>query len=290
MRLSPGLLYMLASTALLALVNVAVKKLDGLPTAEIIFARCLISLTLTVIQLRRTGVPVWGPPAARGNLWARGIFGAGSIIGGFLALKALPLGGAVTLTYLAPVVTAVAAIWLAGESLKPWQWLFYALAVTGVVLAKGTEGLLSAGVLVGVGAAVSSGLSSVFLRRVGDKIAPLVPVFYFNLVPLAIAAVWMLFDLQLPRGAEWAWLALAGLFTHVALWCVTQAFQEKQANFVAALDYLGLLYATALGYFVFDEEIKATVYPGIALVLVGVLLNAWYTSRQPEKDPAPDNH
>jgi drug/metabolite transporter (DMT)-like permease len=282
MRLSSGLLYMLASTALLALVNVAVKKLDGLPTAEIIFARCLISLTLTVIQLRRTGVPVWGPPAARGSLWARGIFGAGSIIGGFLALKVLPLGGAVTLTYLAPVVTAVAAIWLLGEPLRPWQWLFYALAVAGVVLAKGTEGLLSAGVLLGVGAAVSSGLSSVFLRRAGEQVAPLVPVFYFNLVPLAIATVWMLFALELPHGTEWGWLALAGLLTHVALWCVTQAYQEKQASFVAALDYLGLIYATALGYFVFGDEIDATVYAGIALIVLGVLLNAWYTSRQKE--------
>ncbi|MDO7885228.1 DMT family transporter [Hymenobacter cheonanensis] len=284
MRLSPGILYMLASTALLALVNVAVKKLAGLPTAEIIFARCFISLALTVWQLRRTGVPVWGPPEARGNLWARGIFGAGSIIGGFLALKVLPLGGAVTLGYLAPVITAVAAIWLVGEPLKPWQWLFYGLAVAGVLLAKGTAGLLSAGVLLGVGAAVASGLSSVFLRRVGDKIAPLVPVFYFNLVPLAIASVWMLVGFELPHGTEWAWLALAGGLTHVALWCVTQAFQEKQANFVAALDYLGLIYATALGYFVFGDKVKLTVYPGIALILLGVLLNAWYTSR-PEKKP-----
>jgi drug/metabolite transporter (DMT)-like permease len=283
MRVSPGILYMLASTALLALVNVAVKKLDGVPTAEIIFARCFISLSLTVWQLRRTHEPVWGPPAARFNLWARGVFGAGSIILGFLALKVLPIGGAVTLSYLAPVVTAVAAIWLVGEPLRPWQWLFYGLAVAGVGLAKGTTGLLSAGVLLGVGAAVSSGLSSVFLRRVGDKIAPLVPVFYFNLVPLAIASVWMLFDFRLPHGTDWAWLALAGVFTHVALWCVTQAFQEHEANYVAALDYLGLIYAIALGYFVFGDEIKPTVYPGIGLVLLGVGLNAWYLSRQAEQ-------
>lgn len=271
---------MLASTALLAFVNVAVKKLDGLPTAEIIFARCFISLSLTVWQLRRTHEPVWGPPAARFNLWARGIFGAGSITLGFLALRVLPIGGAVTLSYLAPVVTAVAAIWLVDEPLRPWQWLFYGLAVAGVVLAKGTAGLLSAGVLLGVGAAVSSGLSSVFLRRAGDKIAPLVPVFYFNLVPLAIASGWMLFDIKLPHGTDWAWLALAGVFTHVALWCVTQAFQEHEANYVAALDYLGLFYAIALGYFVFGDEVKPTVYPGIALVLLGVGLNAWYMSRR----------
>jgi|GEM_PF-1335272 len=284
MRISPGILYMLASTALLAVVNVAVKKLADVPTAEIIFARCLISLSLTVWQLRRTGVPVWGPPEARFNLLGRGVFGAGSLVLGFLALRALPIGGASALSYLAPVVTAVAAIWLVGEPLKPWQWLFYALAVGGVLLAKGTAGLLSAGVLLGVGAAVSSGLSSVFLRRVGDKIAPLVPVFYFNLVPLAIAAVWMLFDLKLPQGTDWAWLALAGLFTHVALWCVTQAFQEHEANFVAALDYLGLIYATALGYYVFGDKVKVSVYPGIALILLGVSLNAWYMSQQ-EKQP-----
>ncbi len=282
MRLSPGILYMLAATALLAVVNVAVKKLDGVPTAEIIFARCLISLSLTVWQLRRTGVPVWGPPPERGNLLGRGVFGAGSLILGFLALKVLPLGGAVTLSYLAPVVTAVAAIWLVGEPLKPWQWLFYALAVAGVVLAKGTAGLLSAGVLLGVGAAVSSGLSSVFSRRVSDQVPPLVPVFYFNLVPLVIAAGWMLTDLKLPHGTDWAWLALAGVFTHVALWCVTLAFNKQQANYLATLDYLGLIYATALGYFVFGDKIKPVVYPGIALVLLGVGLNAWYTS-QPAK-------
>jgi len=287
MRISPGILYMLASTALLAVVNVAVKKLDDVPTAEIIFARCLISLSLTVWQLRRTGVPVWGPPAARSSLLGRGIFGAGSLILGFLALRVLPLGGAVTLSYLAPVVTAVAAIWLVGEPLRPWQWLFYGLAVAGVVVAKGTAGLLSAGVLLGVGSAVSSGLSSVFLRRVGDKIAPLVPVFYFNLVPLAICSVWMLFGLKLPHGTDWAWLALAGGFTHVALWCVTQAFQAHEANFVAALDYLGLIYATVLGYFVFGDKITFSVYPGIALILLGVLLNAWYTSRE-DKQPEAD--
>jgi drug/metabolite transporter (DMT)-like permease len=281
MRLSPGIIYMLASTALLAVVNVAVKKLPDLPTAEIIFARCLISLSLTVWQLHRTNTPIWGPPEARFNLLGRGVFGAGSLILGFLALRVLPLGSAVTLSYLAPVVTAVSAIWLIGEPLRPWQWLFYALAVGGVVLAKGAAGLLSAGVLLGVGSAVSSGLSSVFLRRAGDKIAPLVPVFYFNVVPLAIAAVWMLFDLKLPHGAEWGWLLLAGLFTHVALWCITHAFQKQEANFVAALDYLGLIYATTLGYLVFGDKIKPTVYPGIALVLVGVGLNAWYSTKYP---------
>jgi drug/metabolite transporter (DMT)-like permease len=281
MRISPGIFYMLASTALLAVVNVAVKKLPDLPTAEIIFARCFISLSLTVWQLRRTGMPVWGPPEARLNLLGRGVFGAGSLILGFLALRVLPLGSAVTLSYLAPVVTAVAAIWLIGEPLRPWQWLFYALAVTGVLVAKGTAGFLSAGVLLGVGSAVSSGLSSVFLRRAGNKIAPLVPVFYFNVVPLVIASVWMLFDLKLPHGAEWGWLLLAGLFTHVALWCVTHAFQKQQASFVAALDYLGLIYATALGYLIFGDKVKFSVYPGIALILAGVLLNAWYTSRKP---------
>jgi drug/metabolite transporter (DMT)-like permease len=286
MRFSPGIFYMLASTALLALVNVAVKKLPDLPTAEIIFARCLISLVLTVWQLHRTDTPILGPPETRFNLLGRGVFGAGSIILGFLALKALPLGAAATLSYLAPVVTAVVAIWLIGEPLKPWQWLFYAMAVAGVVVAKGTAGLLSAGVLLGVGSAVSSGVSSVFLRRAGDKVAPLVPVFYFNVVPLAISAVWMLFGLKLPHGVEWAWLLLAGLFTHVALWCVTHAFQKQQANFVAALDYLGLIYATALGYFVFGDKVKFSVYPGIALLLVGVGLNVWYTSRQEKKETA----
>lgn len=277
---------MLASTALFATVNVAVKKLDTVPTAEIIFFRCVISLGLTTWQLRRENTPAWGLPEERWNLLGRGLTGAGSLIMGFLALHTLPLGGAVTLSYLAPVVTAVTASWLVGEPLRAWQGAFYALAVAGVMLAKGTQGLLSAGVLLGVGAALASGLSSVFLRRLGKDVKPLIPVFYFNLVPLPIVVVWLLFGWKTPHGVEWAWLLAAGLLTHLGLWCVTQAFQQKQAAFVAALDYLGLLYGALLGYFIFGDKIKPTFYPGVALVLAGVALNAWYVTRHPAEEPA----
>jgi hypothetical protein len=40
------------------------------------------------------------------------------------------------------------------------------------------------------------------------------------------------------------------------------------------------LYTTALSYFVFGDDIKPAVYPGIAPVLLGAGLNAWYTGRQ----------
>jgi hypothetical protein len=46
------------------------------------------------------------------------------------------------------------------------------------------------------------------------------------------------------------------------------------------------LYATALGFFVFGDDIKPAVYPGIAPVLRGASLNAWYTGRQKEAQEA----
>ncbi len=72
-----------------------------------------------------------------------------------------------------------------------------------------------------------------------------------------------------------------GLLTQAALWCVTRSYQHgQQAAGIAALDYLGLLYAAAFGYWFFDEKIKPLAYGGMALVLLGVGLNAWHSSQE----------
>nr|GFC94528.1 hypothetical protein [Tanacetum cinerariifolium] len=43
-----------------------------------------------------------------------------------------------------------------------------------------------------------------------------------------------------------------------------------------------------LGYFIFGDKVKFSVYPGIALLLLGVGLNVWYTSRQEAKEKPTD--
>ena len=272
---------MLAATLLFALVNIGLKQLPSLPALEIILFRSVISLAITLVQLRWVGVAPWGHRPQRPDLLLRGLAGTAALVLGFLTIKQLPLAPAVTLQYLGPVFTAVAGIWLLGQPVRPWQWVFFGISLGGVAVAQGLSGLGWAGVGLGVGAAAASGLSYVFTSRVGTKEHPLVIIFYFQLVTLPIAAVGCLFGWHQPAGAEWAWLLAIGLCTQAALWCVTNSYQGgRQAAGIAALDYLGLLYAAAFGYWFFGEKITLATYVGTGLVLLGVALNAWYSSQK----------
>ena len=281
----PAILYLLASTLLFALVNVCIKKLPDLSAVEIILFRSAISLALTLAMLRGAHTAPWGHAPQRADLIWRGIMGTAALVLGFLTIKLLPLAPAVTLQYLGPIFTAVAGIWLLKQPVQAWQWLFFALSLGGVVVSQGVSGLGWAGVALGLGAAATSGLSYVFSSRVGQKEHPLVIIFYFQLITLPVAGVWTAFDWHLPHGREWAWLAAVGLLTQGALWCVTQSYQRgQQAAGIAALDYLGLVYAAAFGYWFFSEKIKPLAYGGMALVLLGVALNAWYTAQHAPAD------
>ena len=275
---------MLLSTLLFAGMNACVKQLHHLPTLEIIFFRSIFSIVASYVALRRLGVAPFGHN--RRLLISRGSTGALALICYFLSLQNLPLATAVTVQYLAPIFTAVMGIWLVGEGVRGWQWLLFGLSFGGVLLvqqggpvaaAGGASGLLFLGI--GVLGALVSGLSYNAIRNLRGREHPLVIVFYFPLISLPISAVACLFHWVAPHGIDWFWLLACGIFTQGAQLTMTRAYQMERLSRVAPLNYLGMFYALGLGYLFFNERFGLLAYGGMALVLLGVGLNAWYTSR-----------
>ena len=275
---------MLLSTLLFAGMNACVKQLHHLPALEIIFFRSIFSIVASYVALRRLGVAPFGHN--RRLLISRGSTGALALICYFLSLQNLPLATAVTVQYLAPIFTAVMGIWLVGEGVRGWQWLLFGLSFGGVLLvqqggpvaaAGGASGLLFLGI--GVLGALVSGLSYNAIRNLRGREHPLVIVFYFPLISLPISAVACLFHWVAPHGIDWFWLLACGIFTQGAQLTMTRAYQMERLSRVAPLNYLGMFYALGLGYLFFNERFGLLAYGGMALVLLGVGLNAWYTSR-----------
>ena len=284
-EITPGVRQMLLSTLLFAGMNACVKQLHHLPALEIIFFRSIFSIVASYVALRRLGVAPFGHN--RRLLISRGSTGALALICYFLSLQNLPLATAVTVQYLAPIFTAVLGIWLVGEGVRGWQWVFFGLSFGGVLLvqqggpvaaagAGGASGLLFLGI--GVLGALVSGLSYNAIRKLRGREHPLVIVFYFPLISLPISAVACLFYWVAPHGIDWLWLLACGIFTQGAQLTMTRAYQMERLSRVAPLNYLGMFYALGLGYLFFDERFGVLAYGGMALVLLGVGLNAWYTS------------
>ena len=149
---------MLISTFCFSLMTIGVKYLNHIPFFELVFFRCIVSLGLTYYYIRRNKLNPWGNN--KKLLIQRGLYGTVALCLLFLSIQNLPLASASTLSYLAPIFTAIFAIFLLKEKVKNIQWLCFMIAFAGIILIKGFDGKVSLFFLiVAVSSAILAGFS-----------------------------------------------------------------------------------------------------------------------------------
>lgn len=288
---SKGIQYILLSTLCFSLVNVFVKLLgkptvltpniQEYPTHELVFFRSLISLSITAALLKKKRLPLLG--TNKKWLIIRGVFGVMALTTFFYTLKELPLAVAVTVQYLSPLFTVLFAIWIIKEKVNPLQWLFFAVALIGIAvisLRNVDSGTLNASeispfwILMGIMSAVFSGVAYTAILKCKETDSALNIVLYFPLIATPIMGIWCLFDFVMPRGIEWLFLLIIGLFTQFAQVFMTKALHEGGAAKITPFKYLGAIYAFFIGLLLFGEVLSWTALAGIFLILIGVLGNA----------------
>lgn len=274
---------MLLSTLFFSLMNVCVKMVSHIPAIEVILFRSVVSLVMSYAVLRSKRVSVWGSNYKL--LIARGIAGAIALMLFFTTLQKIPLATAATIQYLSPIFTTIMGIFIVKEKVKPWQWLFFAVSFGGILVIEGVDTAAdSFYVWLGVLSGVFSGLAYSFIRRLNTREHPLVIVFYFPLVALPVSGIYSLFNWVQPQGWDWAILLLVGVLTQLGQYYMTMSYQAEEISKVANLNYIGIVYALSLGYILFDEQFEWATYLGMALVLVGVILNVHYKNRLSQRE------
>jgi drug/metabolite transporter (DMT)-like permease len=267
--------YMLLSVLGFAMMNLMVKFLGRLPATELVLFRSLISIAITAYFLRKRHIPFFGNQ--KKYLILRGVFGVTALSLFFYTLQELPLASAITIQYLSPIFTAFFAIFILGEKMFKWQWLFFLISFSGIALIKGFDPNISLPLFImGLGSAIFAGLAYNCIRKVKDTDHPLVVVFYFPLIAIPIMAVISIFNWVTPMGWEWMFLLLMGLFTQVGQIYMTRALQAGEANEIVAFKYLGIVFALGFDLVIFNVTYKPMALVGIGLVLFGVLLNVGF--------------
>ena len=269
---------MLIATVFFSLMNLSVKMLPHIPAIEIVFFRSLVSFVLSWLILKRKKIPLFGNN--KKLLISRGVTGALALMMYFYTLQRIPLATAVTLQYLSPIFTTLIGIYFVRERIRWLQILFFMLSFAGIVMIEGFDPRLTVVfTLIGVLSAFFSGISYNIIRRLSTSEHPLVIVFYFPLVTLPVAGIWSALTWVQPKAWDWALLILVGVLTQFAQFYMTKSYQNEKLANVANLNYLGIIYALGLGYVFFEETFSLLTFLGMALVLVGVILNVNFTRR-----------
>jgi drug/metabolite transporter (DMT)-like permease len=263
---------MLLAGMFFALMQVLVKFVPHLPVIEIIFFRSLFSLGFTYVILKKNRVALFGNN--KKLLVMRGVSGSIGLVLFFYTLQHIPLASAVTIQYLSPVFTTILGVFLVKEKVRPIQFLYFAIAFGGILVIEGFDPRISpVFLLIGVTSAFFSGLAYNIIRKLKNTEHPLVIVFYFPLVTLPIASVFCIIYWEWPSGWDWVILLGVGIFTQLAQYYMTMAYQNAKLSKIASLNYIGILYALGFGFVFFDERFNLLTYSGMALVLAGVILN-----------------
>lgn len=270
------ILLMIISTLAFAGVNAIIKYLDRFGEFQLVFFRSVVSLIITVVQLRLFKLSPWG--VNKPVLFLRGLAGVAALIMGFVLIKNVPLGTAITLNYLSPIFTALIASYWLKEKIKPLQWSFLLLCVLGVAILKDGEiSLTGEMLLLGLGASALAGLAYNCVRVCKETDHPLVVVFYFPFVstPIALILIFLFQGWLWPSFSEWMIILLLGSLTQVAQITLTKALQTDKAANAAVLKYLGVIHAFLIGWFYFGEELVIESVIGVLVVLLGIVLFGW---------------
>jgi drug/metabolite transporter (DMT)-like permease len=215
----------------------------------------------------------------------------------FAAIARLPIGLALLLEYLAPLLVALWARFVLREPVRAWLWPGLALSLLGLALVAqvggGGAGLDGLGVLAGLTAAVAFAVYFLVGERLVRRRDPVTTTFW----GFAVAAVlwtaaepwWPVLDRSasatatLPDGlpgelsgavvpllAVLAWVVLLG--TIVPFAAETAALRHLPATVVTVIATLEPVGAALLAWWWFAESLDALQVVGVGLVVGGVVL------------------
>lgn len=279
MILRKVLIYMSLGALAFTIMNTMVKHLAEFNVYEIVFFRGLGSLLITMALIYRLKLPIFGNQ--KKLLVIRAITGTSSMTLFFASMKYLSAATAVSLRYLAPIFSAVFAIYFLKEKIKLPQWLFFIISFTGVLILKGFDANVSnIGLGLIMAAAVLSGLVYISISKIGPRDHPLIIINYFMFTATVFGGIMAIPYWQSPQGLDWAFLTTLGIFGFVGQFFMTKAFQIAANNLVAPLKYLEVLFTGIIGFLWLGESYTIWSLLGILLIVTGLVSNVVYKSRR----------
>ena len=256
------------------------------PSGEAVFFRSVFAMPVIVVWLgmRRELATGFRASNPLGHVW-RGLVGTIAMGLGFAGLGYLPLPEVTAIGYAAPLLTVIFAAMFLGEDVRAFRITAVALGLIGVLIVVWPRLSITSGdhlsqaqafgAILVLGGAVFAALAQVFVRKlVMTEKTPAI-VFYFSLTATLLSLATLPFGWVIPNATEAALLIGAGLLGGVGQIFLTSSYREADASVVAPFDYASMIFALAIGYFVFAEVPTTTMLIGASVVVLAGCLIIW---------------
>jgi drug/metabolite transporter (DMT)-like permease len=276
---SLGIALKLAATLAFSLMYVAIKLAGSVPLGEVIFFRGLFAIAPLLVVSFYTHGP--GSLIRTTHPWLhlrRSIAGTTGMFLNFAALMRLPLADVTAFSFVAPIFATVLAALLLNEKVGPHRAAAVVIGFAGVMMMVEPHVVLNGfatgspiGAVMALSASLFSAFVVVFIRQMSATETSEAIVFYFMVVCAAAGGVTMIWDFVPLNWMQTGWLVLCGILGGIGQVCMTYCYRYAEPSFLAPFDYAAMIWAVALGYFIFAEVPEIMVLVGAGVVIVSSL-------------------
>lgn len=284
-----GLLLAMAGFALLSLGDAVVKSMAGewAPSAMATLRYAIGATGLSALLLAREGSSAFAFRRP-GLQLLRGASVAVATIAFFSALTVMPLAEATTITFAAPIITALLAPIVLRERARWQTWAASVAAFAGVLVVL-RPNLAALGVAALLPLASAFAMSSLVManRAVAGQASALAMQASIALaaVPIMLAATvaghfsgLAVLHVGVPSAQVIAKCAVVAITASSAHWLIYLGTTRAGAATIAPMTYIQLVIATALGWWWFGNQPDAVTWAGAALI-IGAGLFLWRAGR-----------
>jgi drug/metabolite transporter (DMT)-like permease len=278
-----------ASTAVFAVMHALVRQVasSGLHAFEIAFFRSLFGALTIAPLLVRAGWIALRTAQPRLQV-ARAFLGAISMTAWFYGLGVVPIAEATALSFCSAIFASLGAVLFLGERMGARRWSAVATALVGalVILRPGLEAVQPGSLFV-VLSAVTWGTGVVIVKKLSATDTPVaitawmaISLTVVTAVPATLVWVW-------PSPMQLALLIIIGVLGTTGTLLYTHAMRLTEATVVIPIDFTRLIWASAIGFFVFAESPDLGTWLGGALIMGSTVYIAWREAKL-RRQTAPD--
>jgi len=251
-----------------------------LPPIETAFLRYALGMvTLIPIFLRRgTSLLRTKHPVLH---IARGTIHGVAVLLWFIALAYIPLAEVMALSFIAPIFVTIGAFLFLGERLRLRRIVAIIAGLVGVLLIlRPGVAAIHPGAIAMLIAAPLFAASKLFTKRLARTEDGTTIVTYLNVCAAVTILIPALFVWRIPTWEELAWLTLAAMLATLSHLAVIRALKLIDLTVMQPAEFLQLIWANLLGFYIFSEQPSMWVFAGGIVIVASASYIAHREARQ----------
>ena len=196
-----------------------------------------------------------------------------------LAFRYLPLADAHAIAGIAPLLVTALAVPFLGEKVGLRRWTAIAIGFVGLlVIVRPGIGVFNPAALIPLAGAGLWAVYQILVRKVSDDDAA-TSLLYMAVIGAVVMTLLAPFFWTPPDTTGWLLLGALGVVGSLGHYILILAFRATTATTLQPFHYIVLLWATAIGYLVFDDLPDLWTILGAAII-AGSGLYAFYRERR----------